>query len=94
MQTISCKVDNQGRVTLPLEWRRQHGVRSGSEVVLSADDCGLQIQTPGQSLHEAQQMVARHWRGRGAAVEMLREERRREAEMERKQAGGDAKGSR
>ena len=94
MQTTSCKVDNQGRVTLPLEWRRQNGVTSGTEVILSPGDHGLQIQTAQQSLHEAQQMVARHWRGSSTAVEMLREERRREAEMEQKPADGDAKGPR
>jgi bifunctional DNA-binding transcriptional regulator/antitoxin component of YhaV-PrlF toxin-antitoxin module len=90
MSSASCKVDNQGRVTLPLEWRRRHGVTSGSEVILTADDHGLQIQTPGQSLHEAQQMVARYWRSERSAGDLLREERRREAEMERKKAGNDA----
>lgn len=94
MPTISCKVDNQGRVTLPLEWRKQHGIRSGSEVILSSGDHALQIQTPQQSLHEAQQMVARYWRGSSTAVNLLREERRREAEMEQNEAGNDAKGTR
>jgi hypothetical protein len=51
-------------------------------VILSPGDHGLQIQTPQQSLHEAQQIVARHWHGAGKAVEMLREQRREEAEMD------------
>jgi bifunctional DNA-binding transcriptional regulator/antitoxin component of YhaV-PrlF toxin-antitoxin module len=77
-----CRVDNQGRVTLPLEWRRQNGISSGSEVILIPGEAGLQIQTPQQSLHEAQLIVARHWNANRPPVDMLREERRREADAE------------
>ena len=49
-------------------------------------------QTREQSLDEAQQIVARHSRSRGSAVEQLLTERRREAKLDEEEAAGHAEG--
>lgn len=92
MQSFTCKVDNQGRVTLPSEWRKAHRVRSGSEVLLTVAGEQLQVQTIEQTLDEAQQIVAAHSRRSRSAVAQLRAERLREARREQKDAARHAKG--
>jgi AbrB family looped-hinge helix DNA binding protein len=92
MPEQSCKVDNQGRITLPLEWRKKLGVRTGSEVILRAGDHGLQIQTSEQALDEARQIVALYWRSGETGTGLLRRERQRESEMEER--GGHGEGTR
>jgi AbrB family looped-hinge helix DNA binding protein len=82
MRDQPCKVDNQGRITLPLEWRKKLGVRTGSEVILKAGDHGLLIQTSEQALDEARQIVSRYWRSGEMGTELLRNERQRESDME------------
>jgi hypothetical protein len=47
MEHVTCKVDTQGRITLPLDWRREQKVASGSQVVLTREDGVLRIETVG-----------------------------------------------
>ena len=83
----TCKVDNQGRLTLPAEWRKKERVEAGSDVVVTVDERGLRVQTARQSLHEAQEIIARRRRpGAESPVEMLFAERRREAGREERRA--------
>ena len=81
MEYITCKVDSQGRITLPLDWRKAHSVESGAEVAVSIVEDRIEIQTISQSIAEARRMAAKYKGGR-SAVEMLKEQRRREAELE------------
>jgi AbrB family looped-hinge helix DNA binding protein len=89
MSNKSCKVDNQGRITLPLEWRKKLGIRTGSEVVLRAGDHGLQIQTSEQALDEARQIVAGYWQSSETGTGLLRKERQRESDMEERGRHGE-----
>ena len=90
MEEITCKVDNQGRVTLPAGWRKAQNLEPGSDVVMTVAGSRLYLQTREQSLDEAQQIVARRSRGRGSAVEQLLTERRRQAKLDQEEAAGHA----
>ena len=78
MEHVTCKVDTQGRITLPLDWRREQKVASGSQVVLTREDGALRIETVEQSLSEAQALVAKYVRPGSSALDDLRQERRRQ----------------
>ena len=92
MEQSTCKVDNQGRITLPANWRKAQKVEAGCELVVSSDGPDLRVQTLEQSLDEAQRIVARHLRkSRQPAVEQLRRWRRREALLEEQEAAAHVK---
>ncbi len=91
MRFTSCKVDNQGRITLPVEWRKAQNVKADSEVLVTADANRLLVQTRAQSLTEAQQIVAKYARPERSAVEQLLSERRQEAQQEQEDADRHAK---
>ena len=93
MDQFTCKVDNQGRITLPLEWRRDHNVIAGREVAVLVIEDGLDVQTTAQSLQDARRLVAKY-RSCKSAVDQLLSERRREAAIERKEAARYGKGVR
>jgi AbrB family looped-hinge helix DNA binding protein len=86
MPQPTCKVDNQGRVTLPAGWRKEHKLRAGSDLVVTVSGPELRLQTRERSLDQAQQIVARHRRNKRSAVERLLKERRQEAALEEKDA--------
>ena len=86
MELFPCSVDNQGRITIPAVWRKSHKVEPGSVVLVTVHDDRLEIQTPEQSLTEAQKMVAAYGRPGRSAVEQLGEERRRAAQREAEEA--------
>jgi AbrB family looped-hinge helix DNA binding protein len=91
MEQLTCRVDNQGRITLPSGWRRAHNIRAGSDVAVLVAEDRLEVQTADQSLADAQLLVAKYRRPR-SAVRQLESERRREAEIERKEAARHGKG--
>jgi len=91
MQQLTCKVDNQGRITLPSGWRRAHEITAGSALTVFVTEEGLEVQTAAQSLADARRLVAKYRRPK-SAVGQLAAERRREAETERKEAARHAKG--
>jgi len=77
MEQITCKVDNQGRVTLPVEWRKAHSIETGGEVSISLDDQCLTIQTVNQSLDEACRIASKYRKGK-PALDLLQEERQQQ----------------
>jgi len=92
MEQFTCKVDNQGRITLPVEWRKAHRIQSGTDVALVVSQDRLEVQTGDQSLDEARRIVSRYRKGKRSAVEMLREDRRLEAAREQTEAETHAEG--
>jgi AbrB family looped-hinge helix DNA binding protein len=94
MGETTCKVDNQGRVTLPADWRKAQKLEPGSRVVMTVTGSRLLLQTRERSLDEAQEIVARYSRAKGPAVERLLKDRRRQAALEEKEAARHARGLR
>jgi len=92
MEQIPCAVDHQGRVTIPAAWRKTHGLKTGSTVIMTLHEDHLEIQTPDQSLSEAQQIVAAFGRPKKSPVTQLLADRRRAARNEAKEAARHAKG--
>jgi AbrB family looped-hinge helix DNA binding protein len=92
MDQFTCRVDNQGRITLPVEWRKAHNVEPGSDVAVVVSEDRLEVQTGDQSLDEARRIISRHRKGKHSAVEMLREDRRLEASREQTEAEAHAEG--
>jgi len=95
MEQIPCSVDNQGRITIPAAWRKDHGVEAGDTVMVTMRNDHLQIQTRDQALTEAQQIVASYVKVKQAArslVDQLVEERRREALAETEEASRHGEG--
>ena len=86
MEQLSCRVDNQGRITLPVEWRKAHNIQPGCDVAVLVTDDRLEVQTLDQSLNEARFIVSRHRKGAQSAVDMLHEDRRLEAALEQTEA--------
>jgi AbrB family looped-hinge helix DNA binding protein len=82
MAEIKTKIGKGGRVVIPSRFRRSAGLKEGDEVILTLDQSGLRILTPGQAIQQAQNLVRKYVRaGESLADELLRE-RRREAKRE------------
>ena len=81
MGSITCKVDNQGRVMLPSDWRRRFKVGPATQVFVREDVNGaLVVETREQGLRRAQELVARYIPPDShSLVDELLEERRQEA---------------
>lgn len=93
MDQFTCTVDNQGRITLPVEWRKAHRIRPGTDVSVVIAEDRLEVQTDNQSLDEARRIVARYRQGKKqSAVEMLSAERRWEARQEQTEADTHVQG--
>jgi len=81
------RVDKQGRIVLPSKWRQEQGIPAGTELVLLEENGRLIVQTRLQAIQEAQEIIRRTTRpGQGSAVDELLRERRREVEMEEREA--------
>ena len=78
-----AKVTPSGRLSLPAEIRRRHGLAGGGEVMI--DDLGdaIVLRTLDQVVARAQALARRLVQGKeGASVDDFLAERRREAERE------------
>lgn len=83
MGVLTCKVDNQGRVMLPADWRKRFRVEPSATLVVTETESGaLIVETREQGLRRAQAMVARYVAP--GAVSMSEELSR-----ERREATGD-----
>lgn len=81
----TCKIDNQGRITIPSSWREEQGIGAGSEILALEEDGRLILQTREQALREAQEMVKRLARP-GSLLKELRHERKRQTSREERLA--------
>ena len=78
MSSLTAQVSAGGRIVIPAEIRREMGINSGDEVILSYHDGELHISTRKQRLQQAKAIVkvcASHV----SLAEQLLEERRAEA---------------
>lgn len=82
----TCKIDKQGRITLPSNWRSEQGIEPGTELLVLEEDGRLLVQTRMQAVRRAQEMMRKLTRpGSGSAVEELFRMRREEVELEEKE---------
>ena len=79
----SCKVDNQGRISIPSTWRRSQGIQPNSELVVTVEEDRLILQTREQRIREAQRMVSQFAAKGVSQVDGLLRERRIAARRER-----------
>ncbi len=70
-------------MVIPVELRRELGIKAGDEVILRLDEEGLHVSTPAQALARAQAFVRRlGLEERNLAAELVAERRREAAEEE------------
>jgi AbrB family looped-hinge helix DNA binding protein len=79
--TTRVRVDSAGRIAIPAELRQKLGIRAGADLILSADERGIHLQTFEQAAKEVQKAFE-PYRVPGVSVvdELIRE---REAEARR-----------
>jgi antitoxin PrlF len=83
MQDIyKTRIGDEGRILLPLDWRKAVHAKPGDEVFIHVSDDGLRISTIQQAIERFQQLVARHVPPEADLVDELVRERRAEADNE------------
>ena len=82
MPIVVTKVDSNGRVALPAEYRRQLGLEAGDRVVVELDDCELRIVSQREAIRRVQELVAQYVSPDRSLVDELIAERRAEAARE------------
>lgn len=76
---IRLKVNENGRVVIPSEFRKALGIRSGDEVILSWKDDEIRITTMKRRIERAQRHVRKYVKPGVSLVDELIADRRREA---------------
>ena len=76
------KVDSNGRVFIPAEYRRELGLKPGDRVVVQMDQGELRIFSQIEGIRRAQEIVARYVSPDRSLVDELIAERRAEAARE------------
>jgi len=80
--TYKTRIGDEGRIVLPLDWRKAVHAGPGDELVIQARDDGLHISTVQQAIERFQRTVAQHVPPEVNLVDELIRERRAEAEDE------------
>lgn len=76
---VRLTVNENGRVVIPLEFRRALGVRAGDEVILSWKDDEIRITTMQRRIERAQRHVRKYVKPGVSLVDELIADRKREA---------------
>lgn len=66
---------SSGRVVLPAEWRKAFGIEDGADIVFRRTEHGIEIQTLGEAIRQAQELCAKYVEPGRSLVEELRKER-------------------
>jgi bifunctional DNA-binding transcriptional regulator/antitoxin component of YhaV-PrlF toxin-antitoxin module len=82
LDTYRARIGEEGRILLPLDWRKAAHAKPGDELVIQVCDDGLHISTVQQAIERFQKLVARHVPRDVDLVDELIRERRVEAEDE------------
>ena len=87
--TMSARVSESGRLSIPVDMRRAMGLEKGGDVQLKLDDDGLHLETAQQFVKRIQKMARETgWHEKTSVDDFLewrREEaKREEEEMDRK----------
>lgn len=76
------KIDKNGRVFIPAEYRQKLGLEAGDEVVVQLCDDELQIVSHAEALRRVRELIARHVPEDRSLADELIAERRAEAARE------------
>jgi len=76
------RVNENGRVVIPAQFRKALGINAGDEVVLRIEDDELRITTRKRRLERAQRLVRKHVKPGTSLVDELITERREAAMRE------------
>ena len=82
MQTSMAKLDKNGRLVLPIQFRKALGFKPGDELILALDQGELRIFTRGEAIRRAQGLVRRYIPSDRSLVDELIQERRAESARE------------
>lgn len=82
MNTAVVKLGVNGRIVIPVEYRKALGIAEGDELLISLVDGELRLGTREASIARAQAIVRRHVPAGTSLVEELLAERRAEAARE------------
>jgi AbrB family looped-hinge helix DNA binding protein len=75
-------VNQQGRVTIPAQIRREAGIEAGTPLVVYVEDGRVVIETREQLGQRIRREIAQSWTGEGPVVDELIADRRAEAAHE------------
>jgi bifunctional DNA-binding transcriptional regulator/antitoxin component of YhaV-PrlF toxin-antitoxin module len=81
-QKTRLKMAANGRLVIPLEFRKALGVTAGGELILSWEDDGLRIATIKQNLERAQRHARKYAKPGVSVVDEFIKERREAAKRE------------
>jgi AbrB family looped-hinge helix DNA binding protein len=73
------KISKNGRLVIPVPYRRALGLAEGGEVLLRLRDGYLELESPSLTLERACQSVRKYAAGRDLAGELMIERKREEA---------------
>jgi len=82
MPEARLRVNENGRVVIPAEFRKALGINAGDEVVLRMEDDELRITTLKRRIERAQRLVRKHVKPGTSLVDELIAERREAARRE------------
>jgi AbrB family looped-hinge helix DNA binding protein len=75
-------VNQQGRVTIPAQIRREAGIEAGTPLVVYVEDGRVVLETREQLAQRIRREIAEAWTGEGSVVDELIADRRAEATRE------------
>jgi len=81
-QEARLRVSENGRMVIPIAFRRAVGINAGDEVILRVEDDELRITTLKKRLERAQRLVRKYIKPGISLSDELIAERRREARRE------------
>ena len=81
-QEARLRVSENGRMVIPIAFRRAVGINAGDEVILRVEDDELRITTLKKRLERAQRLVHKYIKPGISLSDELIAERRREARRE------------
>ncbi len=79
MESFTTKIDQNGRVFIPSQYRKAMGIKTGNEIIGSLEDGEIRLATHKQKLLRAQALVRKYIKTRKSLSAELIKERCREA---------------